>query len=78
MQEIRRLARAKAQTGITSNAADKDMVYRATLLRWRREVSCVLQQGNAAILMAAAGSTTSAKQLQDSTEFCRDLVPDTN
>ena len=37
LRELRRLARAKSKSGTLSNAVDKDAIYRATLLRWRRE-----------------------------------------
>ena len=51
--EARRLARKRAQLPTAQRAVDPETIYRATLQRWRREVSVVLQQGNAAVLLAA-------------------------
>ena len=78
MYGLRRLARVKAQIGLARQAADKDAVYRATLLRWRRESSCALQQGNAAILMAATGQTSSVLEVNGPTDACLDLVAESH
>ena len=58
-RELRRLARRKAAAAASAGAFDAASIYRATLLRWRREVSVTWQQGNVAILSACAGQAPS-------------------
>ena len=78
IHELRRLAKVKSQMGLTRNAADKDAVYRATLLRWRREISCALQQGNAAILMAATGQRSNVVEMEAVGDCGLDLIPESH
>ena len=73
-RELRRLARARASRG-TRIAVDVDAIYRATLLRWRRELSTLLQQANASVVMAAVGCVVDL-QVAGVTQDVYDLVPE--
>ena len=71
--EVRRLARCRARLPMARRAVDPSSIYRATLLRWRRELSARLQQGNALVLLGATGKpaelSTHAAPLTEALDF---------
>ena len=50
--ELRRLARLRSALADSRQSVDPNGFFRGCLIRWRRQVSVVLQQGNAAMLCA--------------------------
>eukprot|EP00973_Karenia_brevis_P034052 4697497-Karenia_brevis.AAC.1 len=54
VEELRRLAKLRSERADASGTGDPEQIRRATLVRWRRELSCALMQANAMILFAAA------------------------
>ncbi len=75
MAELRRVARRRATVAASQGSADADAVYRATLNRWRREVSVQLQSWNAAILAASVGFAVDLRT-RSTWEHSLDLIPE--
>ena len=73
-RELRRVARARA-CKIARTAVDPDAVYRATLTRWRRELSTLLQRANTTVVMASAGCAVSLHSRGPVVET-HDLIPE--
>ena len=74
-QEVRRLARKRATGPQAAAAVNPESLYRASLTRWRREISVSLQVANAEILLESVGRVARTAWPAPAADTL-DLVPD--